>query len=105
MLMALGEAVLISANQTPQDADKVPPLPRVGRLGRPRSLKQVGALIAATRAAIPADNPETAEKIALGQQLFFDGRLSADGTVACSTCHDPVRRFTDGTTLSPSWRS
>src|SRR5882724_6642242 len=29
-------------------------------------------------------------------KLFFDGRLSADGTVACSTCHDPVRAFTDG---------
>jgi cytochrome c peroxidase len=28
--------------------------------------------------------------------LFFDGRLSADGTVACSTCHDPARAFTDG---------
>ena len=36
------------------------------------------------------------EKIALGQRLFFDGRLSADGSVACSTCHDPARAFTDG---------
>src|SRR5205085_11354761 len=33
---------------------------------------------------------------ALGQKLFFDGRLSADGTVACATCHDPARAFTDG---------
>src|SRR5439155_9113900 len=32
----------------------------------------------------------------LGQKLFFDGRLSADGTVACSTCHDPARAFADG---------
>ena len=45
---------------------------------------------------IPPDNPQTPEKIALGQRLFFDGRLSADGTVACSTCHDPARAFTDG---------
>jgi len=45
---------------------------------------------------MPADNPQTAEKIALGEKLFFDGRLSADGTVACSTCHDPARAFTDG---------
>ncbi len=45
---------------------------------------------------IPSDNPQTPEKIALGQKLFFDGRLSADGTVACSTCHDPARAFTDG---------
>ena len=49
-----------------------------------------------TRQAIPADNPQTPEKIALGQKLFFDGRLSADGSVACSTCHDPARAFTDG---------
>jgi hypothetical protein len=33
-------------------------------------------------------------------KLFFDGRLSADGTVACATCHDPARAFTDGRTVS-----
>jgi cytochrome c peroxidase len=65
-------------------------------LAQPKSLKQVGVPVDATRAAIPPDNPQTAEKIALGQKLFFDGRLSADGTVACSTCHDPARAFTDG---------
>jgi cytochrome c peroxidase len=32
--------------------------------------------------------------------LFFDGRLSIDGTVACSTCHDPALAFTDGRTAS-----
>src|SRR5260370_6197951 len=66
----------------------------------PRSLKQVGVPIAATRAAIPADNPQTPEKIELGEKLFFDGRLSADGTVACATCHDPKRAFTDGRPVS-----
>jgi len=48
-----------------------------------------------TRAAIPADNPQTPEKISLGQKLFFDRRLSVDGTVSCSTCHDPALAFTD----------
>ena len=57
---------------------------------------QVGLPAAATRAAIPSDNPQTAEKIALGRRLFFDRRLSADGTVACASCHDPARAFTDG---------
>jgi cytochrome c peroxidase len=65
-------------------------------LAEAKSDQQVGVPIAATRAAIPVDNPQTPEKIALGQRLFFDGRLSADGTVACSTCHDPARAFTDG---------
>jgi cytochrome c peroxidase len=36
----------------------------------------------------------------LGQNLFFDARLSADGTVACATCHDPARAFTDGRPVS-----
>ena len=70
--------------------------PQAGLLGRPKSLQQLGAPADATRAAIPPDNPQTPDKIALGQRLFFDGRLSADGTVACSTCHDPAHAFTDG---------
>src|SRR5437773_1487576 len=75
---------------------KVPPIPEAGPLAQPKSIHQVGVPAAATRAAIPPDNPQTPAKIALGQKLFFDGRLSADGTVACSTCHDPARAFTDG---------
>jgi cytochrome c peroxidase len=81
---------------TQQTTLKTPPIPEAGPLARPKSGRQVGAPAAATRAAIPPDNPQTPEKIALGQKLFFDGRLSADGTVACSTCHDPARAFTDG---------
>src|SRR5213080_2372857 len=72
------------------------PIPKPGPLAHPKSIHQVGLPAAATRAAIPPDNPQTPEKIALGQKLFFDGRLSADGTVACSTCHDPARGFADG---------
>ncbi len=36
---------------------------------------------------IPEDNPMSAEKTALGQQLFFDKRLSGDGSRACISCH------------------
>lgn len=43
----------------------------------------------------PSDNPQNAEKIALGRKLFFDTRLSLDGTVSCATCHDPRKAFTD----------
>ena len=38
---------------------------------------------------IPADNPMTAEKVELGKLLYFDKRLSKDGTISCATCHDP----------------
>lgn len=36
---------------------------------------------------VPAENPQTPEKIALGRQLFFDPRLSIDGSVSCNSCH------------------
>jgi len=73
-----------------------PPIPKAGPLAQPRSPQQVGLPVDQTQAVIPPDNPQTPEKIALGQKLFFDGRLSADGTVACASCHNPERAFTDG---------
>jgi cytochrome c peroxidase len=42
----------------------------------------------AMQPAIPADNPQTVEKIELGKQLFFDPRFSSTGTVSCNTCHN-----------------
>jgi cytochrome c peroxidase len=46
--------------------------------------------------AVPADNPMTWEKVELGRQLFFDPRLSGDGSVSCASCHQPELAFTDG---------
>ena len=43
----------------------------------------------------PADNPLEAGRIRQGRELFFDKRLSRDGTVACASCHDPGYGFTD----------
>src|SRR5215468_3724159 len=81
-------------------APQVPPIPAAGPLASPKSLNQIGVPVEATRAAVPADNPQSPEKIALGEKLFFDGRLSVDGSVACSTCHDPALAFTDGRPVS-----
>ena len=44
----------------------------------------------------PASNPYSAEKRALGERLFHDKRLSADGSIACATCHDRTKGFSDG---------
>lgn len=44
---------------------------------------------------IPKDNPLTAEKIALGKQLYFDPRLSKDNTVSCASCHDPNKGWSN----------
>jgi cytochrome c peroxidase len=49
---------------------------------------------------IPADNPMTEAKVALGRDLYFDKRLSVDNTVSCATCHDPRFAFTDGKPVS-----
>lgn len=49
---------------------------------------------------IPADNPLTAEKVELGRLLYFDGRLSRDGTVSCATCHDPDKGWSDARATS-----
>jgi cytochrome c peroxidase len=46
-------------------------------------------------AVVPKDNAMTPERVALGRKLYFDTRLSKDGTVACATCHDVSRGFTD----------
>jgi cytochrome c peroxidase len=48
----------------------------------------------------PADNPATPARIALGERLFTDPRLSADGRISCATCHDAKLGFADGTPLS-----
>ena len=50
---------------------------------------------AAWKADIPEDNRLTQQRVDLGRKLFFDLRLSRDRTVACATCHDVTRGFTD----------
>ena len=49
---------------------------------------------------IPADNPMSAAKIELGKQLFFDPRLSIDGTISCNSCHNVMAGGTDNRDFS-----
>ncbi|WP_253341710.1 cytochrome-c peroxidase [Sphingobium sp. OAS761] len=48
--------------------------------------------------AVPADNPMSAVKVALGRRLFYDRALSRDGSMACADCHQQARGFSDGQT-------
>ncbi len=45
---------------------------------------------------VPADNPMSAAKVELGRHLFYDKRLSNNQTMACASCHEQARAFTDG---------
>ena len=49
---------------------------------------------------VPADNPPTAETIALGRRIYYDPILSVDNTISCATCHHPDFGFTDGKQFS-----
>ncbi len=45
---------------------------------------------------VPADNPMSDAKVKLGRYLFYDKRLSLDGSMSCGSCHEQSRAFTDG---------
>jgi len=73
------------------------------------SLRQVGEIGSETKAEfdwrlppgfaappVPESNPVNAEKVELGRRLFYDGRLSVNGTGSCASCHKQELAFTDG---------
>ncbi len=66
-----------------------------GPLADPKSQNQAGFPATLFSWVIPPDNLQTPAKIALGKQLFFDDRLSADGKISCDHCHAPAKGFTD----------
>lgn len=45
---------------------------------------------------VPSDNPMSEAKFQLGRQLFYDRRLSANGSLSCASCHLQERAFSDG---------
>ena len=52
----------------------------------------------------PKDNPYSKAKVELGRLLYFDRRLSADGSLSCATCHHPKYAFSDNATTSTGIR-
>jgi cytochrome c peroxidase len=61
---------------------------------------QVAAPLGLPPVPIPADNPVTADAVALGRKLFYDPKLSVNNTVSCATCHNPQLGFSDGRKVS-----
>ena len=52
------------------------------------------------RPRVPEDNPMTTAKVELGRHLFYDPRLSGNGTQSCASCHRQELAFTDGLALA-----
>ena len=50
---------------------------------------------------VPADNPMSQAKFELGRRLFYDKRLSGNGSVSCASCHPQAKAFSDSVALSP----
>jgi cytochrome c peroxidase len=95
--LTLAAALLAACgSKPPAEEPKAPPAP----------VKPVGAVITIANplglppVPVPADNPPTAETIALGRRLYYDKALSADNTIACASCHDPKFGFSDGAQFS-----
>lgn len=55
-------------------------------------------------APVPADNPMTPAKVELGRKLFFDPRVSVDGTVSCNSCHNVMEGGDDSRATSAGVR-
>ena len=60
------------------------------------SLSAWGMKALPAKVPVPADNPMTPAKIELGKMLFFDPRLSMDGTISCNSCHNVMSHGGDG---------
>jgi cytochrome c peroxidase len=50
--------------------------------------------------AVPANNPMSEAKVALGRRLFFEPRLSITGRYSCASCHQPSHSFSDGRSVA-----
>jgi len=61
----------------------------------PGVIRAEQALLGLPPVPVPENNPQTPEKIALGDKLFHDKRFSSTGDVSCATCHDAQKAFTD----------
>jgi cytochrome c peroxidase len=93
--LALGALCLAVLAYLPADAQA--PASSVMPIGKPVQIKTPLGL---PSVPIPADNPPTAETIALGRRLYYDPILSSDGTISCASCHAPQFAFSDKRAVS-----
>ena len=90
LVIGASDCVLASSRARPDTATPMP----VGKT------VQIKAPLGLPPVPVPADNPPTAETIALGRKLYYDPILSADNTISCASCHSPETGFTDRNAVS-----
>lgn len=71
-------------------------------LSRPLTAEQkmAQAFVLPRKAPEPRDNISNVHKVELGKQLFFDPRISKDGTISCNSCHNVMSSGTDNRPVS-----
>ncbi|MCG8458377.1 MAG: di-heme enzyme [Holophagales bacterium] len=100
LLLLLGAGVMSGAESGPDEAGTVPASSAAGSVTgmegatSPTYVWELPEGLPVPR--VPADNPMSDAKVELGRRLFYDPRLSADGTMSCATCHRQELAFTDG---------
>lgn len=93
-VILLGIAVVVSLVLfRQQNQRKVPSTPIGQRI-------EIKAPLGLPPVPVPEDNPPTVETVALGRRLYYDPRLSVDGSISCATCHSPEAGFADPKAVS-----
>src|SRR5207247_3128499 len=93
----MATVLLIGCSGAPKEAQKTAPAAPQGETLTSGEYTMVLPLgLQAGAAYVPEKNPISQAKIELGRKLYFDPRLSRDGTISCASCHAPEKGFSDG---------
>src|SRR5262245_28318975 len=98
--LSIGFVCLIGCSQAPtptSETNQKPPVQPAKPIG---AVVEIKAPLGLPPVPVPADNPPTAETIALGRKLYYDGKLSVDQSISCASCHHPQLGFGDGKPVS-----
>jgi cytochrome c peroxidase len=93
----MGAAVLLCSCAGPSTEQKAATEAPARPIGTPIEIK---APLGLPPVPIPADNPATADTVALGRRLYYETKLSVDNTISCASCHGPAMGFADNHPVS-----
>ena len=105
MRPVLPTLLLLAACSTPETARTAaspPPTPEWEAENPVRPLPAAPLGVAAELSDLTSPRI-TPEKVRLGRWLFYDPRLSRDGTISCASCHEPSAGFSERDRCRPAW--